>query len=116
MKIALFLAAVASVALAVPSHTIIVDDLDNFSTNSSTTMSLCPDGKSTCAKGSTCCEMKSGKFGCCHFEHAVCCPDGLNCCPVGSTCNMKTKSCDVKINVRLQFYGFNLHARGIYQS
>ena len=44
------------------------------------------DNKSYCESGSTCCKLKSGKYGCCHLLKAVCCKDGVHCCPHGNVC------------------------------
>lgn len=30
---------------------------------------ICPDGRSQCPDGSTCCELPSGKYGCCPMPH-----------------------------------------------
>ena len=46
---------------------------------------ICAD-KSECSDKSTCCMLKGGKYGCCPFERAVCCGDGLHCCPNGYAC------------------------------
>ena len=48
---------------------------------------ICPDQKSECADGQTCCKLASGDYGCCPVPNAVCCSDGKHCCPEGYTCN-----------------------------
>lgn len=45
---------------------------------------LCPDHKKSCRRGQTCCDDKQGGFGCCPYENATCCTDGLHCCPEGN--------------------------------
>ncbi|NXA57688.1 GRN protein, partial [Nothocercus julius] len=52
----------------------------------------CDDGTS-CPDGSTCCQLSSGKWGCCPLEQAVCCPDHVHCCPQGYTCDPEGGSC-----------------------
>ncbi|XP_033762849.1 multiple epidermal growth factor-like domains protein 6 [Pecten maximus] len=47
---------------------------------------VCPDQKSKCQTGQTCCETQSGGYGCCPAENAVCCPDKIHCCPQGTHC------------------------------
>ncbi|ELT89599.1 hypothetical protein CAPTEDRAFT_60732, partial [Capitella teleta] len=54
---------------------------------------VCPDKKSTCPKGSTCCLLTSGQFGCCPLDEAVCCDDGEHCCPHGYTCDSSAGTC-----------------------
>ena len=55
---------------------------------------ICPDGKSECANGQTCCMTKSGNYGCCPQSNAVCCPDKVHCCPGGYKCNDATGKCE----------------------
>ena len=31
----------------------------------------CPDQVSTCPKGTTCCPMKDGYYGCCQYENVI---------------------------------------------
>ncbi|NXW65199.1 GRN protein, partial [Eurystomus gularis] len=52
----------------------------------------CADG-TRCLEGSTCCQLRSGAWGCCPWEEAVCCPDHVHCCPQGSTCDPEGGSC-----------------------
>ena len=47
----------------------------------------CPDGRSECPSGNTCCKLSSGGWGCCPLPQAVCCSDGVHCCPNGYTCS-----------------------------
>lgn len=54
------------------------------------------DNKSSCASGTTCCKLKTGKWGCCPLFKAVCCTDHEHCCPQGYTCNMQTGTCEKK--------------------
>ena len=60
------------------------------------TMVKCLDG-SSCAGKETCCELSSGGYGCCPYEEAVCCSDGLHCCPHGTTCNLAAGMCSSNI-------------------
>jgi hypothetical protein len=46
---------------------------------------LCRDG-SYCPVVSTCCLTPHG-VGCCPYQNAVCCGDGLHCCPYGFQCS-----------------------------
>jgi hypothetical protein len=39
---------------------------------------VCPDKKSQCPTGSTCCQLESGDWGCCPLPKAVCCEDHLH--------------------------------------
>ncbi|XP_065287818.1 progranulin-like isoform X2 [Dermacentor albipictus] len=52
----------------------------------------CPDGHK-CLNGQTCCQLTSGKYGCCPLPEAVCCPDHLTCCPKGYQCHVATQTC-----------------------
>lgn len=54
----------------------------------------CPDG-STCPILKTCCLLADKTYGCCPFQHAVCCKDKHHCCPQGRICNLQTLTCDV---------------------
>uniref|UniRef100_A0A1A8NME6 Granulin b n=1 Tax=Nothobranchius rachovii TaxID=451742 RepID=A0A1A8NME6_9TELE len=56
------------------------------------------DNKSSCASGTTCCRLQSGEWGCCPLVKAVCCDDHEHCCPQGYSCNMKTSTCEKKID------------------
>jgi len=50
----------------------------------------CPDGKSECPDGTTCCKLQTGQFGCCPMAKAVCCSDQIHCCPDGYQCKNGT--------------------------
>ncbi|XGW21678.1 hypothetical protein V3C99_004559 [Haemonchus contortus] len=54
---------------------------------------ICPDRRSKCPSGSTCCMLVSGKYGCCPVEGANCCADHLHCCPSGFTCDTSGQRC-----------------------
>ncbi|KAL3216424.1 hypothetical protein MRX96_051188 [Rhipicephalus microplus] len=52
----------------------------------------CPDGNK-CDDNQTCCQLRSGSYGCCRYHHAVCCDDKVHCCPKGYMCNAKAERC-----------------------
>ncbi|XP_014669886.1 PREDICTED: granulins-like [Priapulus caudatus] len=54
---------------------------------------LCPDRKSKCPAGTTCCMMTTSEWGCCPLPKAVCCKDKLHCCPEGMTCDVAGSRC-----------------------
>ena len=54
---------------------------------------VCPDGKTTCSSQSTCCELKTGSFGCCPHPEANCCSDKMYCCPHGYFCDPNSDKC-----------------------
>ena len=54
---------------------------------------ICPDGRSQCPDGTTCCRLSSGRWGCCPLPDAVCCGDGVHCCPAGYTCDISAGTC-----------------------
>jgi hypothetical protein len=54
-------------------------------------------------KGTTCCQLSTGDWGCCPLENAVCCEDHLHCCPQGYTCDVKDGRCN-KGDVSLPFF------------
>lgn len=56
-----------------------------------TLSTVCKDG-STCPGTTTCCLTPQG-VGCCPYENANCCSDGLHCCPNGYSCNLSQGSC-----------------------
>ncbi|VDD82559.1 unnamed protein product [Mesocestoides corti] len=60
--------------------------------NSTAPKAVCPD-KNRCPDTATCCKTKSGDYGCCPFENAVCCNDREHCCPHGFTCDVKHQRC-----------------------
>jgi hypothetical protein len=62
----------------------------------------CKDG-STCYVTSTCCLTPSGAVGCCPYENATCCSDGLHCCPQGYTCDLARGQCVMGNNSFLAF-------------
>ncbi|KAM8818832.1 progranulin [Rhynchonycteris naso] len=59
---------------------------------------MCPDGQSQCPDGSTCCELTSGKYGCCPMPNAICCSDHLHCCPQDTVCDLVLSKCLSKKN------------------
>ncbi|KAJ1358362.1 hypothetical protein KIN20_016778 [Parelaphostrongylus tenuis] len=54
---------------------------------------ICPDMKSKCPSGTTCCKLLSDKYGCCPAENATCCPDHMHCCPQGYKCDTTGQRC-----------------------
>uniref|UniRef100_A0A4W3HTT6 Granulin n=1 Tax=Callorhinchus milii TaxID=7868 RepID=A0A4W3HTT6_CALMI len=50
----------------------------------------------SCSAGHTCCQLPSGRFGCCPSPEAVCCADHRHCCPTGSTCDTQAETCQMK--------------------
>ena len=52
----------------------------------------CKDG-SSCPGNTTCCMSPQGTVGCCPYENASCCSDGLHCCPNGYTCDLAKGQC-----------------------
>uniref|UniRef100_H3D2S2 Granulin b n=1 Tax=Tetraodon nigroviridis TaxID=99883 RepID=H3D2S2_TETNG len=54
---------------------------------------ICPDGKSSCSEGATCCQLTSGEYGCCPYPQAVCCSDHMHCCPAGMHCDLEHNMC-----------------------
>ncbi|XP_049716859.1 progranulin [Elephas maximus indicus] len=59
---------------------------------------MCPDAQSQCPDGSTCCELPSGKYGCCPMPNAICCSDHLHCCPQDTVCDLIQSRCLSKEN------------------
>ena len=57
----------------------------------------CPGDKASCPDDSTCCPLHSGNFGCCPFQNAVCCPNGIYCCPGGYTCDIVNSLCKLDV-------------------
>ena len=53
----------------------------------------CPDMKTYCPTGYTCCLLSSGMYGCCPYPNAVCCSDHTHCCPSGTTCDVAHGAC-----------------------
>uniref|UniRef100_F6QWT8 Granulin n=1 Tax=Monodelphis domestica TaxID=13616 RepID=F6QWT8_MONDO len=58
-----------------------------------TTNRLCPDGRSQCSDGTTCCQLPSGSYGCCPLPNAICCPDHMHCCPQNTVCDLEKSEC-----------------------
>ena len=58
---------------------------------------ICPDGKSECPNGNTCCKLSGDLYGCCPIPKAVCCSDGVHCCPNGYSCDVKEGTCTDKL-------------------
>ncbi|XP_078012096.1 progranulin isoform X3 [Phascolarctos cinereus] len=54
---------------------------------------ICPDARSQCSEGTTCCQLPSGSFGCCPLPNAICCPDHQHCCPEGTMCDLQMSKC-----------------------
>lgn len=55
---------------------------------------VCPDHRSRCPDGNTCCELGAGAdgWGCCPMPQATCCGDERTCCPHGYWCS--DEGCD----------------------
>ncbi|XP_053094900.1 granulin b isoform X2 [Pangasianodon hypophthalmus] len=51
------------------------------------------DNTTSCAAGTTCCRLRTGKWGCCPLVKAVCCEDHEHCCPQGYTCDLQSGTC-----------------------
>lgn len=66
----------------------------------------CQDG-STCPGTTTCCLSPQGSVGCCPYEKATCCSDGLHCCPNGFTCDLAGGKCAQGNNSFLAFVSLN---------
>jgi len=54
---------------------------------------ICPDQRSYCPDGSTCCVLPTGGSGCCQMPKANCCKDHLHCCPHDSICDLEHSAC-----------------------
>ncbi|EDL34132.1 granulin, isoform CRA_d [Mus musculus] len=54
---------------------------------------VCPDAKTQCPDDSTCCELPTGKYGCCPMPNAICCSDHLHCCPQDTVCDLIQSKC-----------------------
>ena len=72
----------------------------------------CPDN--TYCDNGTCCLQRSGKYGCCNFERAVCCADKVHCCPEEFDCDIDTNTCISKD--RIHSLVRMVKARGHYSS
>jgi hypothetical protein len=55
-------------------------------------------------KGTTCCQLSTGDWGCCPLENAVCCEDHLHCCPQGYTCDVKDGRCNKGLESSIPFF------------
>ena len=53
----------------------------------------CPDEKSQCSDGYTCCPNLQGSYSCCGGLNAVCCCDGVHCCDEGYECDTAENKC-----------------------
>ncbi|WAQ94948.1 GRN-like protein [Mya arenaria] len=53
----------------------------------------CPDNRSSCAFGSTCCRISISSYGCCNLPMASCCSDMKHCCPKGLKCDPLRQAC-----------------------
>ena len=69
------------------------DVIPFFAKRPSVKQVICPDGKSECPSGDTCCQLSSGEWGCCPLPNAVCCSDHEHCCPQGYTCDVSAGTC-----------------------
>ncbi|KAL3831532.1 hypothetical protein ACJMK2_023273 [Sinanodonta woodiana] len=54
---------------------------------------ICPDKKSQCPTGDTCCLLSDQTYGCCPYPNAVCCGDQKYCCPHGYVCDTEPGIC-----------------------
>jgi len=66
------------------------------------TSTTCKDD-SICPENSTCCQLKTG-YGCCPYENATCCSDGIHCCPNGYKCDTTHGRCVSGKNSYLAFF------------
>lgn len=62
---------------------------------------LCPDRRTKCDDGATCCELSQGRYGCCPLPSAVCCSDHLHCCPKGTECDVQHGQCRTLVSYLL---------------
>ena len=53
----------------------------------------CPDQRSQCYYGETCCPNLQGSYSCCSGINAVCCCDGVHCCKQGYDCDTTGTKC-----------------------
>ncbi|GBM08590.1 Granulins [Araneus ventricosus] len=52
----------------------------------------------TCKPDQTCCPTNIPTiFGCCEYEHAVCCADRTHCCPKDTVCDLEKGACFPKM-------------------
>lgn len=54
---------------------------------------FCPGRGYQCPDNYTCCQLPTGKWGCCPFVKATCCPDKIHCCPHSMKCDTTSMSC-----------------------
>ncbi len=54
---------------------------------------FCPDNKTVCASGETCCLTSMDEYGCCKYSDAVCCSDMKHCCPQFMVCDLTEGTC-----------------------
>eukprot|EP00118_Oscarella_pearsei_P005356 m.24561 g.24561 ORF g.24561 m.24561 type:complete len:964 (+) comp28643_c0_seq1:107-2998(+) len=52
----------------------------------------CPDD-SKCPSSQTCCQLTTGRYGCCPASHAMCCKDHVHCCASGYECSNSSDNC-----------------------
>ncbi|XP_042370150.1 progranulin-like, partial [Plectropomus leopardus] len=60
------------------------------------------DKMSQCPEHTTCCQLKTGKWGCCPLPNAVCCPDKEHCCPQDYTCSVASNACQRLIMLEVE--------------
>lgn len=51
------------------------------------------DGTTSCVAATTCCRLRTGKWGCCPLAQAVCCEDHEHCCPHDYACELSSGTC-----------------------
>ena len=54
---------------------------------------LCPDGRTRCTTGQTCCPYILGGYGCCNYLGAACCSNHMTCCSIGTACCSNGYTC-----------------------
>ena len=75
---------------------------------------ICPDGRSQCPYGNTCCKLSSGQYGCCPLPKAVCCSDEEHCCPQGFKCNISNAACISNEQVSLSALSSAKRLKSVY--
>mmetsp|Transcript_44407 Transcript_44407/g.61757 ORF Transcript_44407/g.61757 Transcript_44407/m.61757 type:complete len:97 (+) Transcript_44407:59-349(+) len=58
-----------------------------------TSMAQSCQNDNPCSSSQTCCQGQGG-VGCCPYQNAVCCSDGVHCCPNGYTCDVSAGTCN----------------------
>ncbi|XP_067124442.1 progranulin-like [Centruroides vittatus] len=53
---------------------------------------ICED-QTRCNDNTTCCQLQSGRWGCCPLPNAVCCSDKIHCCPQNTICDVREGTC-----------------------